>query len=525
MLCIEEMNMKKTVKSVISILLCAVMLSGICITGFAAEEKTAFIAVSGMNTFPLYDGENNKVYPLSTSTILEMVGKLLPPVMSYLVTKDADKLADKIFPVLRDVFGVIACNPDGTSVMDIHTDTFASLVGETAFEDAKKDEEGIVNAAMKKYGAENTFFFNYDWRLDPLDHADDLNLFIRKVREETKCDRLALACFSMGGTVTLSYLAKYGSEDVDSVEFCSTAFQGTSVVGELYKGDVEVSLDGLFKRLAQLTRNDTLEQIIYYLNDGLNKNGFNTKVSDWANDLVASVKDRLYDELLVPVFGSMPGMWAMAPEGDYEADMAFMFPDGANEKLLERTEAYREIQKNAKNIIEEAMNDTNMYIFAQYNMAGLPVTPAGSHGNNDYLIDCIYASGGATCSLLGETLGDGYTQKLYPERNYLSPDGQIDASTCLFPEITWFIRDMGHVDYPVGGASDFVFYFADEKQQKTVSDCEYSQFLTYSNGSKTLTPVTGEESNNITAKILSFFYGIRNFFYEILARIKGIFSF
>lgn len=517
--------MKKTVKSVICIFMCLTMLSGICVTAFASEEKTAFIAVSGMNTFPLYDGEDNKVYPLSTSTILDMVGKLLPPVMSYLVTNDADRLADNIFPVLKDVFGVIACNPDGTSVNDIHTDTFGSLVNETCFEDFTKDEEGIVNAAMKKFGAENTFFFNYDWRLDPLDHADELNAFIKKVREETKCDRLALACFSMGGTVTLSYLAKYGSEDVDSVEFCSTAFQGTSVIGELYKGDIEVSLDGLFKRLAQLTRNDTLEQIIYYLNDGLNKNGFNGGLSDWANNLVASVKDRLYPELLVPVFGSMPGMWAMAPEEDYEADMAYMFPDGADEKLLERTETYREIQSNAKNIIEKAMEDTNMYIFAQYNMAGVPVTPAGSHGNNDYLIDCVYASAGATCSLLGETLGDGYTQQLYPEKNYLSPDGQIDASTCLFPEITWFIRDMGHVDYPVGGASDFVFYFAEEKEQKTVSDCKYPQFLAYSNGEKTLTPVTGEKKDNFVSKILDFLYNIRNFFYDILAKIKSVFTF
>lgn len=517
--------MKRKVKSVICVILCMTIVFGVCLSVSAEEGKTAFIVVSGMNTFPLYDSEDNKVYPLSTSTILDLVGKLLPPVMSYLATKDADKLADRIFPVLKDTFGVIACNPDGTSVNDIHTTTFGSLVGETYFEDFSKDEEGIVNAGIKKFGAENTFFFNYDWRLDPLEHADELNSFIKKVRTDTGCDRLALACFSMGGTVTLAYLSKYGSEDVDSVEFCSTAFQGTSIVGELFRGDIEISLDGLFKRLGQLTRNDTLEQIIYYLNDGLNKNGFNIGISDWANNLIEDLGNRLYEEFLTPVFGSMPGFWAMAPADDYEADKAFMFPEGINETLLGRMTVYHNIQSNAKNIIENAMEDTNVYIFAQYNMAGVPVTPAGSHGNNDYLIDCIYASGGATCSMLGETLGEGYTQKLYPDKNYLSADGQIDASTCLFPETTWFIRDMGHVDYPVGGASDFVLYFATEKQQKTVSDCIFSQFLRYSNGKKTLTPVDGSENENFTAKLLSVFYSIRNLIYNLLEKIRDIFAF
>ena len=106
---------------------------------------------------------------------------------------------------------------------------------------------------MDAFGSDNTYFFNYDWRLDPLKHADDLNLFIKNVKTQTKCDRVALAAFSMGGTVTCSYLYKYGSSDVDSVSLCSTAFQGTSCMGSMFSGDLEIGTYGLIRRMAQLT--------------------------------------------------------------------------------------------------------------------------------------------------------------------------------------------------------------------------------------------------------------------------------
>lgn len=517
--------MKTQFRRIISLILCSLILIGAVIPALAKEEKTAFIVVSGMNTFPLYDTEENKVYPLATADIVKLVGDVLPDVGAYLITKDEKKLADRVLPKVKDLFDVIACNPDGSSKYDIHTTKFGSLTEYTdLFSEYTKDEEGIVNAGIQRFGAENTFFFNYDWRLSPLDHADELNEFIKFVKETTECDRVALACFSMGGTVTLSYLSKYGSEDLNSVEFCSTAFQGTSIVGELFKGDLEVSLDGLFKRLGQLTRNNTFEQIIYYLNDGLNKNGFNSSVSGFANGLVDSIKEEIYSGLFIPVFGYMPGLWALAPDEYYEADKAYMLNNGADDALIEKIDTYHEIQTNAKEIISSAMEDTSVYIFAQYGMAGVPASPKGATSNNDYLIDCIYASGGATCSDLNETLGDDYKQQLLTDYNYLSADGQIDASTCLFPETTWFICGMGHVDYPMGEASDFVLWFAEQDEQKTVKDCIYPQFQRYDYGSETLSTVEGAKEGGATEKVLSFFYNIRNFFYNILNSIFNIFN-
>lgn len=517
--------MNKALKTVISIVLCFAVIFSFTLPCFAKSEKTAFIVVSGMNTFPLYDENDSKVYPMETKTIVSLVAKLLPAVSEYLITRNADKLADSVLPAVAEVFDPIACTDNGDSKYNIHTDIFdEGLQGRMdSFDGKTKDEEGVVNAGVKKYGIENTFFFNYDWRLDPLEHADRLNTFIKAVKQKTGCDRVAVAAFSMGGTVVCSYLYKYGSADIDSLELCSTAFQGTSVVGDLFRGLLEVDVEALFNRLAMLTRDDTLEEIVDYLNEGLTLNGFNTKVTDFANNLIADIGDRIYTELLIPVFGYMPGLWALCDYDDYDQAKSFMLKKGCDQKLTDRLDEYHNnVQAKAKELLESAMADTNVYIFAQYGMQGTPVSENCTTSNNDYLIDCIYSSGGATCSKLGETLGNDYKQALYTDKNYMSPDNQVDASTCMFPDKTWFIKGMGHVDYPEGEGVEFVLWFAQQKTQQTVETGRYSQFLTYSYTTEKLTPTTGEEKTGFLHSLLTFTGEIRRFLYSIIYKIFGI---
>ena len=519
--------MKKNFRNIISLILCAVILFSVFIPAFASDEKTAYLIVSGMNTFPLYDSEGNKVWPLSTSTILKLAGDILPDIMKYLITKNSSELADKILPVAYEVFEPIACNKDGESKYDLHTDTFEGRLGERAevFTSHDKDEEGVVHAAIDRFGLDNVFFFNYDWRIDPLNHADDLNRFIKDVKEIGNYDRISLMCFSMGGTIVSSYLSKYGSGELDTVEFCSTAFQGTSIVGELFSGRLKVDIEGLIDRASQLLRNDALEQLVNYINQGLTENGFNTKVKDFANNLIDEIGDRVFRELLIPVFGYMPGLWALSPAENFDECKEYMLKDNDDKTLLTRIDSYHnDVQAKLPENLETALGNTNVYITAQYNMRGVPVADVITSSNNDFLIDCKYASGGATVSQLYGTLGEGYKQKLFTDVNYLSPDGQIDASTCILPDKTWFIRDMAHVDYPCGGdATEFILDLASSKTQQTVTTTRWSQFMTYDYSAKTLTPVNEEtgKKDSFIKKILDFFDRIRRFFYGIFDIFKG----
>ena len=486
--------MKKTVKALISILLCLTVAFCSVLPSLASEPKTAFVVVSGMNTFPLYlDGE--KVFPTSTQTIMKLVSKLLLPLAGFFTDKDYDKLGDALFPAVSEAFDTIACKPDGSSKYAVTTDVFPLSAGNypESFAEETKDEAGIVKAGMDAFGSDNTYFFNYDWRLDPLKHADDLNLFIKNVKTQTKCDRVALAAFSMGGTVTCSYLYKYGSSDVDSVSLCSTAFQGTSCMGSMFSGDLEIGTYGLIRRMAQLTRNDFLDELIMFLNDGLDAYGIDGAVDGYINTLIENLSDRLYSELIIPVFGYMPGLWALVEDEKYEEAKDFMLGN-ADPALINTIDEYHyNVQSKAYDILKAAQSDTNIYITAQYNMQGLPVSETSTNSNNDFLIDVNYASGGAVCSKLGETLPDGYVQAKNCGHDHLSADRQIDASTCMFPEQTWFIRDMAHVDYPVGESADFIIWLAASDEQLTVRDSEkYPQFMKYDSSENTLSPVASE---------------------------------
>lgn len=469
-----------------------------------------------MNTFPLYS-EGEKVYPLSKTTTSTLVKELLPAVSAFVVNKDADALMASAIPATYKAFSAIRCNPDGSSAEDVTTDIFTASAAEyyDVFAKETKDEGGIVLAGMQKFGAENTYFFNYDWRLDPLCHADYLHDFICRVKSETGCTKLSVAAFSMGGTVVTSYLYKYGSKDIASLILASTAFQGTSCVGDMFSGNIEFSFGGLINRLGQLTRNNELEQIISYLNEGLRLRGITQKIENFVSDLCDKELDTVYHELIIPIFGYMPGLWALVDDINYDNAKAFMLGDNPDDMLMSRIDEYHNnVQLKSKELLEAAMPDTQVYILAQYNMQGLPVSAVSSSSNNDFLIDCAYASGGAICAPLGGTLGAGYTQKVNDGHNHISPDGQIDASTCMFPEQTWFIRDMAHVDYPVGGGSDIITYLASADTQLTVFSSDYSQFLKYDVSANTLSPVNSSENTTSISSFLAFLAKIREFFYS-----------
>ncbi|MCR5523304.1 MAG: hypothetical protein K6F64_06665 [Clostridia bacterium] len=511
--------MKSGFKKALCPVLAAIILLGCIVPAFASEGKTAFVVISGMNTFPLYDENEEKVYPFSTGDIIKLAGRLVSPVASFLVTKNYDRLAEKVIPVLYDAFKPIACGSDGLSSLAVHTRIFKGSMAENKqwFEGKTKDEEGIVNAGIEKFGEENVYFFNYDWRLSPLTHADTLNDFVREIKHNSGYDRVVLAAFSMGGTVLCSYLQKYGSADVDTVMLCSTAFQGTSVVTELFSGEVNLDARGLINRLAQLTRNNFFEDLIKYVNERLTLSGVNENISDYVNDIVINCKDEIYSGLLIPVFGYMGGLWALTSSDGYENAKNFMLKN-ADESFIALTDEYiYDVQQKATGILENAAADSQVYIFAQYNMQGLPVSKESNTGNNDYLIDCKYASGGAVCAPLGEILDVNPGQ-------YISPDRQIDASTCMFPDKTWFIRDMGHVDYPLGGGSDFVLYFACADEQLTVETSLYPQFSKYSYSDKTVTPVTAQEKKTFADKFFDFLIGIATRIHSFISRCIPVFS-
>ena len=76
--------------------------------------------------------------------------------------------------------------------------------------------------------------------------------------------------------------------------------------------------------------------------------------------------------------------------------------------------------------------------------------------------------------------------------DYKAADGVIDASTCMFPDTTWFIKNMPHVGCNRGSAfaEMLQWLFSQDEMPTVFSDARYPQFLqTDAKSQMTLAPV------------------------------------
>ena len=136
------------------------------------------------------------------------------------------------------------------------------------------------------------------------------------------------------------------------------------------------------------------------------------------------------------------------------------------------------------------------------------------------------AAFGATTSTIFDTLSDGYVAQRTAEGKgkYISPDRMVDASTCLYPDYTWFIRDVAHDAYPPEINKLFMDIFHSSTQYTVFTDSKFPQFVSYNADTKKIAkitePVAGTEApgKNILQIIASF---IASFFARLLSIFGG----
>ena len=155
-----------------------------------------------------------------------------------------------------DVFSQSALDASGNPLHDVTVRTFPLTADHYMdfFTQRPKDEEAFVRGAIDTLGAKNTYFFSYDWRLDPMDHAVSLREYIKNVQRETGKQKVILAGCSMGGVVAMAYLSKYGAKDVQTLILNNTAFQGITMVGEMFCKDYAVDKEMTIEYAMQFTQ-------------------------------------------------------------------------------------------------------------------------------------------------------------------------------------------------------------------------------------------------------------------------------
>ena len=448
-------------KKIISLFLTLVLvLCCVSVAAFAAEAKAVLpvIDLRGFMSSQIFENKNDadstRLFPPEKNALLLLARQLLPSLTRLRIDNNWDVFGNKLIPALNELLMPIAADENG---------------------DMKGKTGPLFTYPTKAEIAENPdISFIYDWRDDPFVSASQLNDFVNYVADDCGYGKVALECHSYAGVVTLTYLASYGTDKIESVCFNATAVFGAAFAGELMQGKVNLSADGLMAFLEGMFDQSEYEGLIRSLLAAFDNPGGTEFLCNFINEMFDHLSSRIWKETIVPVFGSWLSVWDMVPDTDLEAGKAFIKKEGVTQTaaFLARTANFdTNIRTKRATLLRSIDAQKSLYVIARYGYAGVPLGGIWT-ANSDGVLTTEAESFGATCQRLDVT-----AVPQFGDFSMLSPNGAIDASTCLFPQQTWFIRNCKHTEHdPV--LKEFTDTLLRAKGQKTVKSFdEYPQFM------------------------------------------------
>lgn len=491
----RENDMKKTVIKVLSLILALIMTLNISSVVFAANEESnvpeydgyPVILIRGMDFNGIYYnlGAEDEQRCFKGVEALPLIKALGLSVFKGITHFSMDAFIDELCVYLTDIMGLMACNKDGSSKYNVSVNEYPlSLANYPEYKEwGTFNEMGILQSACMKYGAENVFYFNYDWRIDPFINAEKIKAMVDQAKKETGKDKVNLVCCSMGGIEAVSYMYKYGYDSLNRVVFLSSTVTGTHVTSDILRGLVEITPDNLYKFVSQSLAPDS--KAVQFIFKSLYKIGTFNGICRLANKFVEKAKDEVYDKFLTDTFGTMPTVWALVLPEYYDEAINYMFGGKEDEyaDFIALTDSYQKMAAERDDMLKKAEADgVSICFVAGYDRCCIPVY-TGGECNGDGTLEADRMLGKAVVAPLNSTLGDDYVPA-DPVR--LSPDRKVDLSGVLFPESTWAVRNLNHVGCSTDtDSSEFLFWLLGYDGRVTVtSNPDYPQFMVSSDGYK-----------------------------------------
>lgn len=469
-------------KKIISILLCLIIAFSCCTAGFAKikEPDYPLVVIEGiMITENFLDyGTENERNTISEINIPMIILGVVKAIVFGSILHNSSVFVDGFCATASEALKYFRCDKNGNSVYEIQSPKYTKALSECDRKPAgDMYEPGLINDAAEFYGAENCYFYAYDWRLDPLDNADEINELIETAKKDHNCDKVNLVSASLGGVNALAYLTKYGSDSVHNCIFLSSTFCGTYVATDLFSGKIDFNGNTLSNFLISMIGDIP---VLPLLIKSINKTGIIDFGCSFLNRFIEKNKRQIYDEVLRDAFATMPSLWAVVLPEEYDDCINFIFNTEELKSeyagLIKRADALQDMIKNRDAMLKKAMADgMNVMVVASYNLAPIPAYERADV-QGDGTLETELMLGGATVAKFGETLGENYIAK---DPKLVSPDNIVDLSTALFPEYTWVIKNEPHVGCMVGSDfNKFIFALTEAVEQPNAdSYCGYSRFM------------------------------------------------
>ncbi len=510
-------------KKVIALTLCLIMMFSCAVPAFAssAVEHIPIITLRGDGT-QIYvpdetaeNGERNIWGDAFTSIeggdIKESVVTVLEPfLMEGLLQDKWDNYYQAFYDEIAPIFEELRMDGNGDP-------QYNSGLGK---DDLKNNATSCLynNASWQggKYDASD-YTFRYDWRLDPAVVAEELHQYILQVMKSTGKKKVALAGNCLGGSFILAYLQKYGTQGhIKNVFFNATVGNGSVVLTDAFCGDINLDFKALQRFTYQNVDPDSdtfaglfdtmpiLNEVILSSYDLLSQTGVLDRLGLTFDQLYQKIYEGLVPRLAIAIFATMPGYWTVVETEKYEEAKAFVFGKEGDERyeeykgLITKLDNYYNNVSSKKAEIIEACRAAGVHFGASAKY-GVQMYPFVKSQNqlSDEMVDLENASFGATVAPdVFSTLPDSHIQKAISAGNgkYISPDKQIDASTSLFKDSLWIMKNVVHNNWTKD--DKLIEEFSRHTEFNVNDDPDFPQFMILLPDTIQKDPETGKNDND-----------------------------
>lgn len=518
-------------KRIISAILCIALLASavFCVAPASAAGEgldVPLIYIQGQGA-SLYRNPNTpqeeQIFPIQIPEgyIEEKIDIFLPVFAKAFFTQEWDEFCVVLTDIIVPLFEDLKLDKNGEA-------SDGSGVKWTFSESTLTDRQ--VNGKYHVFDYE----FEYDWRIDPWQTADILHEYVQAVKKVTGKEKVSLLGRCLGANIVSAYLTKYGDEHIDEVIFYASAAHGVEMASKCYTGELFLESDGIERFVYDLElfeddQDNVYDRLLEGFVTALNKT-YGLDVLCWA---VNNVFEDIYLDIMPPVmsetFGTFPGYWSMVNEEDFEKAKATIFygsEPGEYDGMIAKLDNYHNKVKLGQDDVIRSMSNNGIE-FSNIAKYGLQLYPVANSNNyvSDNTCDVNAASMGATASDIEGVLSDEYIEQAKKNGTfkYISPDRQIDASTCMFPDSTWFIKDITHQDFP-DYVNNLMVLILNNDDFTVFDSPTFPQYMVYDKENRIVVPMTEENMNTTEEWKTNYFEALYMIFESLFKIIRDYLS-
>lgn len=502
-------------KKITAVLLCIVLIISVIAPMSAAAkdgcscEYTPIVYVKGRSAIyadkdmPGTDdyGDNPQIPYIREEDAKEMLSFLVPLYAECYRKDDFEPFRIEITKCFKKIYKDYALDTNGNPTNN------SGVLSEDYWKNKPLNDchkpNGVIDNPQMAKNEVYKYLFQYDCRLDPCDIADDLKEYIDAVKAVTGHSKVKIIARCLGTNIVGAYFAEYGWDDVEDVILYNAIANGTAITNSLFNGELYFDADAVDFFATQSLSGDTI--ILNFLCEIItmaNKTYGLDALMDYFNMTGTKVARLVVPDIMRVSYATTPGYWSMVSPENYIAARDYIF-DGCYLEwngLMRKLDHYHNTVGSRLDDIYKQMkaDGVNVYNISKYGYQLYPIMKDAAH-QSDQIVTVEQQAPGTKCAPIGEHFDKKYMKKAEANgtAKYISPDKAIDASESLFPDTTWYIKNMEHNCFPQSVDKMLYDILRSNGKMTVFTNEEYPQYLVFDNSNGkdngTTRPMTEED--------------------------------